>query len=93
VEDGDLVVDNWVMSCRVFARTFEDYTLRCLVEEAVGRGCRRVRGRFAATAKNAYAARWLRERGLLDETTDAWALDTSSALPPTPALQAAVQTG
>lgn len=53
---GDaLVLDNWVMSCRVFTRTLEQCVFARLVNLARLRGCRVILGEFIPTPKNGYA--------------------------------------
>jgi FkbH-like protein len=47
-----LEVDLWVMSCRVLARTMEEFIFNDIVETARTLGCRVVVGRFRPTAKN-----------------------------------------
>src|SRR5208282_5318071 len=47
-----LEVDLWVMSCRVLARTMEEFIFNDIVEVARTLGCGVVLGRFRPTAKN-----------------------------------------
>jgi FkbH-like protein len=47
-----LEVNLWVMSCRVLARTMEEFIFNDIVEVAKTLGCRAVVGRFRPTAKN-----------------------------------------
>ena len=48
----DLVVDTWLMSCRVLKRQVEELTLNQIVQLANSTGCRRVVGVYKPTAKN-----------------------------------------
>jgi FkbH-like protein len=51
--DGDtLVVDTWLMSCRVLKRQVEDEVLNELARRALARGLKRLRGVYIPTAKN-----------------------------------------
>lgn len=50
--DGEARIDTWVMSCRVFARTFEQFIFNRLAAVARGRGATRLRGSYRASAKN-----------------------------------------
>ncbi len=51
--EGDaLVIDSWLMSCRVFSRTLEQFVMRWLVAEAAARGLSRIVGSYAPTPKN-----------------------------------------
>jgi FkbH-like protein len=51
-----LLIDTWLMSCRVIARTTEDFTLNYLVETAKKLGYRTLQGEFIPTAKNQLVA-------------------------------------
>ena len=54
---GDAVlIDTWLMSCRVIARTAEDFMFNALVERALAHGYTRIVGEFLPTAKNALVA-------------------------------------
>lgn len=64
-EGARLEVDNWVLSCRVFSRTFEEFLLGELGARAASMGLATVGGRIVETAKNVYAREWLAKRGLL----------------------------
>lgn len=52
----DLVIETWIMSCRVLGRRAEEMTLGLIVDRARASGCRRVVGRFTPTAKNGLVA-------------------------------------
>ena len=56
VEQTDATVEilNWVMSCRVFNRTVEEFMLMSLVSELRKRGADTLRGTLRFTAKNKY---------------------------------------
>ena len=55
--DGpSLVVENWVMSCRVLERRVEEMTLGVLASHARGRGCNELIGEYRPTSKNAMVA-------------------------------------
>lgn len=70
--DGDrLDIDNWVMSCRVFSRTFEEYILGCLLDLAALRGCTVITVRFVHTTKNSYARSALERLGFQSTSTSA----------------------
>ena len=47
-----LRIDTWLMSCRVIARTVEQFLFQKLVEKARELGYRRIRGEYIPTAKN-----------------------------------------
>ena len=52
----DLVIDTWVMSCRVLQRGVEALAVEMLLKEARKRGCERVLGCYIPTAKNRMVA-------------------------------------
>jgi FkbH-like protein len=72
VEARTLRLDTWLMSCRVIARTVEEFTMNHVVAAAKGLGYERLRGEFIATAKNQLVADFydrlgfVREAGELD---------------------------
>ena len=51
--DGDLLIDTWLMSCRVLGRLVEPTTLNLLVQQAARLGARRLVGEYIPTRKNA----------------------------------------
>ncbi len=51
--DRDLIIDTWLMSCRVLGRQVESTTLNLIVQEAIRLGARRVIGDYIPTKKNA----------------------------------------
>jgi FkbH-like protein len=52
VEGSDLVMDTWLMSCRVLGRQVEEATMNLLVDQARARGVKRILGEYRPTAKN-----------------------------------------
>ena len=48
----DLVIDTWLMSCRVLGRQVEPATLNLVADRARGLGARRLVGSYVPTAKN-----------------------------------------
>jgi FkbH-like protein len=55
-EDDTLRIDSWLMSCRVFSRTFEDCILNVLIDYASARGLRKIVGEYLPTPKNIVVA-------------------------------------
>lgn len=51
-----LRIDTWLMSCRVIARTVEEFCLKCLIDAARAQGYRRIVGEYIETKKNALVA-------------------------------------
>ncbi len=55
-DDDALVIESWLMSCRVFSRTLEQFVMRALVERTRARGLARIVGRYAASPNNGVVA-------------------------------------
>ncbi|HMK89524.1 MAG TPA: HAD-IIIC family phosphatase [Methylocystis sp.] len=55
-QGDDVVIDNWLMSCRVFSRSAEQGIFNHLVDVAKARGARRLVGKYTPTAKNGVVA-------------------------------------
>jgi FkbH-like protein len=52
-KEGDaLRIDSWLMSCRIFSRSAEQFILRGLIDIAAGMGATRLVGEYQPTAKN-----------------------------------------
>ncbi len=57
IREGDaLRIDSWLMSCRIFSRSAEQFILRGLIGLAAGMGTKRLLGEFCRSAKNAVVA-------------------------------------
>lgn len=52
VQDGSLLIENWLMSCRVLGREVEAATLNLLCARASAMGCTRLFGLYRPSAKN-----------------------------------------
>ncbi len=63
-EEGTLVVDTLLMSCRVIGRTVEQYLWARVLARAAELGYGRIRAEFVPTAKNAQVARLYDDFGL-----------------------------
>jgi len=50
--EDDLLIDTWLMSCRVLGRQVEPTTLNLVAERAKGLGARRLVGEYVPTGKN-----------------------------------------
>jgi FkbH-like protein len=87
--DGDAVIDSFLLSCRAIGRGAEDCLLvRCL-EAARERGCRRMIGLYARTAKNGIVARFYSTHGFRvmgqDGDTEQWEFSLDQPIPAAPA--------
>jgi FkbH-like protein len=57
VQEGEAMrIDSWLMSCRVFSRSAEQFMLRGLIAMARARGARTIIGEYRPTAKNGVVA-------------------------------------
>jgi FkbH-like protein len=87
-EPGSVVVDTWLMSCRVLGRQVEEATLNLLAHEAQAAGMRRIVGEYRPTDKNAMVRDHYAKLGFqgVDSTADAatpsrWALSLEEFRP------------
>jgi FkbH-like protein len=79
----DLLIDTWLMSCRVLGRQVEETTLDVLAAAARIRGARTLTGEYLPTAKNGMVKDHYRKLGftLVSEKEDGsslWALDLAT---------------
>lgn len=51
-EDDVLILDTWLMSCRVLKRGVEDWAMNTIIEEASKKGLRTIRGVYRPSKKN-----------------------------------------
>ncbi len=76
----ELLIDSWLMSCRVLGRGVEKATLGVLAAQAAGLGAKSLRGRFSPTEKNKMVIDHYKKLGFLltaEETggVTSWSLD------------------
>jgi FkbH-like protein len=72
LENHDLIIDTWLMSCRVLGRQVEPTTLNLIAQEARKLGARRLVGEYLPTKKNAMVKDHYAKLGFtVMETTDA----------------------
>ncbi|MDB4979358.1 MAG: FkbH like protein [Myxococcales bacterium] len=71
VEGDTLVIENWLMSCRVLKRGVEVLEMERLLAFCRERGLRAVRGRYLPTAKNALVSGHYAELGFKEVPGDA----------------------
>jgi FkbH-like protein len=56
LDEGELLIDTWLMSCRVLGRQVEQATLGVLSQAAESRGAKALIGEYRPTAKNGMVA-------------------------------------
>jgi FkbH-like protein len=54
-KNDQVTIENWVMSCRVFSRGFEEHIFKSLIENWRRKGYAQMTANFVATSKNGYA--------------------------------------
>lgn len=77
-DEGNLFIENWVMSCRVLKRGMEIFTLNNIIELAEQLGCSRITGEYIPTKKNGIVKDHYTNLGFTAISDYFWALD----LPP-----------
>lgn len=80
VREGEcLRIDSWVLSCRVFARTAEQFMLACLIDQARQQGASALLAQYLPTARNGVVADLLPRLGFTpvagDEAVWRWRLE------------------
>lgn len=79
---SDLVVETWLMSCRVLGRRVEEGTLAVLGAQAARRGARRLVGLYRASGRNGMVADLYPRLGFTAEGEGRWMLDLAGYAPP-----------
>jgi FkbH-like protein len=87
--DAALLIDTWLMSCRVLKRGVEQHVLNHLVERARERGLRTLRGVYIASAKNGmvtdhYETLGFRRIAAANDGCTHWELDLADGWQPLP---------
>ena len=87
--EGALVVDTWLMSCRVLKRGVENHVLNHLARRARARGLARLRGEYIPSAKNGMVAKHYESLGFEQTSADEgghtlWELDLADGWQPFP---------
>ncbi len=79
-EGGTMVMDTWLMSCRVLGRQVEEATLNLLVAEAAKMGAKRIEGAYLPSKKNGMVREHYGRLGFakVEETAAGEAADGSS---------------
>ena len=92
IENGELHIRLWVMSCRVLKRRMEDAMLDVLVSDAKKRGVRRIVGYYYPTRKNGSVRDFYERMGFSLRSADgagntAWELEISAYEPKDPCIE------
>lgn len=78
IQPPELIIETWVMSCRVLKRTMEYFVMNTLIEAARKSKCHTIVGRFFPTPKNALVANLYTELSFTTREDD-FVLDLSQA--------------
>jgi FkbH-like protein len=83
IEENTLLIDSWLMSCRVLGRQVEETTLNILASEARTLGARNLIGEYRPTPKNGivkehYAKLGFKPTGDGPDGSSQWTLDLST---------------
>ncbi len=86
VDEADLLIDTWLMSCRVLGRQVEPTSLNLIAEQARRLGARRLIGEYAPTKKNGMVRDHYAKLGFAPLGGDAsgatrWVLDLDGFVP------------
>jgi FkbH-like protein len=85
VDGATAFIDTWVMSCRVLARTMEEFICRDIFSAARTLGCARVVGKYIPTKKNGLVAGLYDRLGFLreaaEDTATVWSVDLTQGAP------------
>jgi FkbH-like protein len=78
-ESNALRIDNWLMSCRVFSRSLEQFIMQRVIEEAKRRGAGRIVAEYTPTERNGVVADLYSRLGFSQEDEDGrwWSRDVS----------------
>jgi predicted enzyme involved in methoxymalonyl-ACP biosynthesis len=80
-EGDEARILSWLLSCRVFSRTCEEFMLSNLVNFAMMRGISRIYGEFIATEKNKFVADLFSRLGFyITKTDNIFLFETSAAV-------------
>ncbi|MFG2169099.1 HAD-IIIC family phosphatase [Micromonospora chersina] len=84
-EDADrLLIENFVLSCRVFSRGIEFAVLQAVTERARARHATRIEARYRPTERNGPARRFLEEAGFAPAGDSRYALPVTPTTSPCP---------
>jgi FkbH-like protein len=81
IEVDSLRITDWLMSCRVFSRTLEQFTIEHLAREAKARGLGQITLTYVSTAKNGVMMRTFESIGFVCEGQNfsgSWVLQLTS---------------
>jgi FkbH-like protein len=82
INESDLLIDTWIMSCRVLKRGLEQFALNEIVTAAKMRGFKKVIGEYIPTTKNGMVKEHYPKLGFsISEESKTWFLDLNDFKP------------
>jgi FkbH-like protein len=83
-EEDTLRIDSWLMSCRVFSRTLEQYSLNRLLGIAQSTGVRKIIGEYVETERNMPVENLYPKLGFQPQGSDKrwWEFEISESMKP-----------
>ena len=60
IKKQNLLIENWVLSCRVFSRRLEHFIIKHLLTKAINNNCKYLTFKFEKTKKNIYLQEFLK---------------------------------
>ena len=85
-EGDELLIDTWLMSCRVLGRQVEEATMNLIAEQALAKGFPGLKGVYIPSAKNQMVAEHYPRLGFAEDSADvadttSWQLDLNGYTP------------
>jgi FkbH-like protein len=80
LENDELFIDTWIMSCRVLKRTMEQLVFNTVLSHAKQAGLRRIIGEYLPTKKNVIVKGLLAQMGFKADGDYRWKLDIDGAV-------------
>jgi FkbH-like protein len=81
-EGDSLRIDSWLLSCRVFSRTAEEFMLAHLLDRAETLGLAEIVGLYSQTARNAVVENLYPRLGFRSDGAGRWVLPVTPQRPP-----------
>lgn len=77
IDENELFIDTWLMSCRVLKRGMEEFTINCMVREAKKWGYKRIIGEYIPTVKNSMVSKIYNTMGFREIGSNRFSLDVN----------------
>ncbi|CCT58816.1 HAD-IIIC family phosphatase [Acetobacter pasteurianus] len=77
IKGNTLRIDSWLMSCRVFSRTLEQFIMNDLLSFCQNRGIENIEGEYIPSTKNKVVSNLYRDLGFIHVSDGIWTLKVS----------------